>query len=63
MTEEQQQDLLNEWNRYDHIQQAAILDEFRRNFSDEYTKSRFLKFLKEKNWISMGLRQELAMNE
>lgn len=55
MIQDLRQDILIEWNGYDSEQQKAILEEFRRKFSENYTKTRFFEFLKDKPEIERVL--------
>lgn len=55
MTQNLRQDILIEWNLYDAQQQKAILEDFRNKFSGDYTISRFLNFLKDKDEIEKVL--------
>ncbi|EKD39059.1 MAG: hypothetical protein ACD_75C00519G0004 [uncultured bacterium] len=60
MTQNQQQDLLIEWDLYQPQQQEDMISEFRRRFRGNYTKANFLEFLKQKleiegYWKKIGL--------
>ena len=60
MTQNQQQDLLIEWDLYQPQQQNAILSEFRRRFRGNYSKNDLFEFLKQKleiegYWEKIGL--------
>lgn len=60
MTQNQQQDLLIEWDLYQPQQQEAMISEFRRRFRGNYSKANFLEFLKQKleiegYWEKIGL--------
>lgn len=60
MTQNQQQDLLIEWDLYQPQQQEAMISEFRSRFRGNYTKANFLEFLKQKleiegYWEKIGL--------
>ena len=48
MTNDQQQDLLIEWDLYQPQQQEAIIAEFLGRFRGNYTKTDFFEFLKNK---------------
>ena len=60
MTQNQQQDLLIEWDLYQPQQQETMISEFRGRFEGNYTKANFLEFLKQKleiegYWKKIGL--------
>lgn len=60
MTNDQQQDLLIEWDLYQTQQQEAMLTEFRNCFRGNYTKTDLFEFLKNKlqiegYWRKVGL--------
>ena len=60
MTQNLRQDILIEWNLYDAQQQKAILEDFRTKFSGDYTISRFLDFLKDKEEIERVIGENKA---
>lgn len=60
MTNDQQQDLLIEWDLYQPQQQEAMITEFRNCFRGSYTKTDLFEFLKNKlqiegYWRKVGL--------
>lgn len=48
LTKAQREDLLIEWNIYSASQQQPILEEFHRQYKEDYTQNDFLEFLREK---------------
>ena len=60
MTNNQQQDLLIEWDLYSPQQQETMIAEFRQKFRGNYTKTNLFEYLKKKleiegYWQKIGL--------